>query len=325
MNDPNIETIMSQYRNATDCQSCAYQVTGDVNYVNYGPNRAARWIPDVDHNHPISIEFALDTKCNAACLSCSDSFSSLWQEQNKKFNIKTAADYPDPQNDQKVVDDLFDRFDLSHVNFINFLGGEPLISKANLLVMERLIKSGLSQNISLQITTNGSTRLTDRQSELLDCFKDVRFSYSLDGIGDRFHYLRYPLQWKKAESVIADTRKNEKFLFIVNVTINPLNAFYLDEIKNWANDYFKDDPRLKKITMTPNIGVMSLESLPLAAVEYLCEKHAGDNFLIRHFKKGQAPRPKFLEHLRVWDQRRNLDWKQTFPAAVPFFKKYLEA
>ena len=325
VNGPDTAKIMSEFQTATDCQRCAFQVSGDFNHVNYGPSRAARRIPDVDHTHPIYVEFALDNKCNAACLSCTDSFSTLWQEQNKKFNIKTAADYPDPQDDQKLANDLFDKFNLSYLTYINFMGGEPLISKANLLVMDRLVESGLSQNISLQITTNGSTRLTDRQSELLACFKDVRFSYSIDGIGDRFHYLRYPLQWKKAELVIDDTRKKEKIKssFIVNMTVNPLNAFYVDEVVDWANGYFRDDPTLK-ITITPCNGVMDLKSLPPDAVEYLCEKHAGDRYLTDHFRKGKTPRPQFLEHLRVWDQRRNLDWKETFPAAVPFFEKYLE-
>jgi organic radical activating enzyme len=325
MNDPNIETIMSQWHNATDCQRCLYHVSNDVNHVAYGPNRAARRIPDVDHTHPVSIEFTIDNKCNAACLSCNDSYSSLWQEQNKKFNIKTAADYPDPQDDQKVVDDLFDRFNLSHAEDINFLGGEPLISKANLLVMERLVESGLSQNIQLTLTTNGSTSLTIRQTELLACFKNVKFSYSIDGIGDRFHYLRYPLQWKKIESVIDDTRKNEKIKssFHFCMTLNPLNAFYVDELVDWANVYFKDDPRFH-ININPCIGVMDLKSLPPDAVEYLCEKHAGYDYLTDHFQKGKIPSSHFLEHLRVWDQRRNLDWRQTFPAAVPFFEKYLE-
>ena len=326
MNDPKIDTIMSQYQNATDCQLCSYHVSGDVNYGSYGPNRAVRRIPDVDHTHPVSIEFSLDRKCNAACLMCSDSFSTLWQEQNKKFNIKTAADYPDPQDDQKVVDDLFDRFNLSHVEDINFLGGEPLISKTNLLVMDRLIKLGISQNIQLTLTTNGSTSLTDRQTELLACFKNVKFSYSIDGVESRFHYLRYPLQWKKIVSVIDDTRRNEKIKssFHFCMTLNPLNAFYVDELVDWANGYFKDDPRFH-ININPCVGVMDLKSLPSDAVEYLCEKHAGYDYLTNHFRKGKTPSLQFLEHLRVWDQRRNLDWKQTFPAAVPFFEKYLEA
>ena len=108
------------------------------------------------------------------------------------------------------------------------------------------------------------------------------------------------------------------------MTLNPLNAFYVDELVDWANGYFKDDPRFH-ININPCVGVMDLKSLPSDAVEYLCEKHAGYDYLTDHFKKGKTPSLQFLEHLRVWDQRRNLDWKQTFPAAVPFFEKYLEA
>jgi hypothetical protein len=69
---------------------------------------------------------------------------------------------------------------------------------------------------------------------------------------------------------------------------------------------------------------MSLNSLPTDAVEHLVDKHANDQSLADQFRIGVGPSPEFFEHLRVWDQRRNLDWKQTFPAAVPFFEKYLE-
>jgi sulfatase maturation enzyme AslB (radical SAM superfamily) len=324
--DPGYDKKFSQFHNLTDCQRCLYKVSGDVNHFDYSPNKAARRIPDVDHTHPVYAELSIDNECNAACLSCNDSFSSLWEKQNKKYNIKTAADYPDPQDAQQVVDDLFNQFNFCHLTEVNFFGGEPLISKTTGLVLNRFIDLGLSQNIQLTLTTNGSTRLTDHQTELLTCFKNVKFVYSIDGIGDRFHYLRYPLQWKKTESVIDDTRKKEKIKsssFIVSMTLNPLNAFYVDELLDWANGNFRDDPRFH-ISINPCVGIMDLTSLPPDAVEYLCKKHAGNDYLINHFRKGRAPRPQFLEHLRVWDQRRNLDWKQTFPAAVPFFEKYLE-
>ena len=324
--DPEFDKKFSQYHTATECNNCLFFVRGNVEDFNYPRNKAERMIPDVAHTYPVYAELCMDNKCNAACLNCSDSFSTLWEEQNKKFNIKTAHDYPDPQNDQEVSNELFNKFDFSHLTFLNFMGGEPLISKANLLVLERLIDMGISQNIQLQFTTNGSTRLTDYQSELIACFKDVIFSYSIDSIGDRFHYLRYPLKWEKIELVIDAVRKNEKIKssFIINMTVNPLNAFYVDEVKNWANEYFNGDTRFVKISTPPCNGIMSLESLPGDAVEYLCEKHADDHYLIDHFRTGTSPTPQFLEHLKVWDQRRNLNWQQTFPAAVPFFKKYLE-
>lgn len=326
-NDPDYDKKFSQFHAATECYQCLYKVRGDVNQFDYSPNKAARQIPDVDHTHPVYAELSIDNKCNAACLSCSDSFSTLWEKQNKKFNIKTAADYPDPQDAQKVVDDLFNQFNFSHLTEVNFFGGEPLICKTTGLVLNRFIDLGLSQNIQLTLITNGSTRLTDHQTELLTCFKNVKFVYSIDGVGDRFHYLRYPLQWEKIELVIDNARKNKKIKFSsfgVSMTLNPLNAFYIDEVEDWANGYFKNDPRFKKLSTPPCVGVMDLKSLPPAAVEYLCKKHSNNSYLINQFKNGRGPSLQFLEHLRVWDQRRNLNWKETFPAAVPFFEKYLE-
>lgn len=323
------EQRFDEYHKRSKCYNCLYYVNNDTSSRNYPPNRASRLIGDVDHTHPVYAELSIDNKCNAACMSCTDSFSSMWAEQNKKFNIKTEDDYPDPQNDSLVVDKLFDKFNFSYLTELNFLGGEPLISKANLLVMERLIEQGIAKNVGLLFTTNGSTQVTDHYIEVLSHFRKVTFSYSIDGIGDRFHYLRYPLKWEKLQSVIDSTRQITQIKdlkFIVNMTVSALSVFYIDEVVHWALDYFNNDPRLLNVHTPPCTDIMSLSALPKEANIYLREKYKNlprvCNMFNTNIENSQAI-DKLISHLTLWDKNRKLSWEDTFPEAVEFYKKYL--
>jgi hypothetical protein len=299
-------------------------VSGDVNNPNYPPTRSKQIIPDVDHTHPVYAELSIDNKCNAACLSCTDSFSSLWAEQNKKFNIKTVDDYPDPQDDALVASELVNKFDFSHLTELNFLGGEPLISHANFLVIEHLVGAGYASNIELLFTTNGSTKLTTRQRDLFGQFKKVTFSYSIDGIGDRFYYLRYPLKWEKLLSSI-ESIANTDINIVVNMTVSALSSFYIDEVKNWTNEYFKNNPRFINFHTPLCNDIMSLNALPQEAKDFLRTKHSSDNQLTQAFTGGtnEMAVKQFLQHLRTWDQNRVLDWTKVFPEATAFYAEYM--
>lgn len=328
--DVNFNQEFLKYRSQTTCMSCLHYVNRDISNKNYPPRRALSIVPDNEHTFPTYVELSIDNKCNAACMSCTDSYSSLWEAQNKKFNIKTADDYPDPQDNEQVVEDLFNKFNFKYLTDLNFLGGEPLISRANFLVIERLIDLEIAQNVSVMFTTNGSTRLTDEQINLLGKFKQVNFSYSVDGIEDKFHYLRYPLKWEKLLSVIEYTKNINSINNLgiaINVTVNALSAFYLDEIESWANEIFKNDSRFFNLNFAPCQDIMSLSALPAEAKAYLKQKYSANPqlanmFVLKQQSDSQAIKT-FLGHLSFWDGNRNLDWKSVFPAAVPFYSSYL--
>lgn len=328
INNDNFEDEFLKYRSKKTCYDCLQYVNGDITDINYYPNRALTNVPDNTHTYPTYAELAIDTKCNAACLSCNDSLSSLWASQNIKFNIKTEDYYPDPQNDNQVVEDLFNKFNFKYLTDLNFLGGEPLISKANFLVIERLVELGIANNVSVVFTTNGSTKLTDYQIKLLTHFRRVVFTYSVDGVEDRFHYLRYPLKWKKLLSVIESTKNINsipRLKVIINTTVNSLNAFYLDEIETWFNNYFEGDPYFLNLHYSLCQRTMSLEALPKEANIYLKQKYASNPRLSRMFNNEFTQThavETLLNYLELWDHNRKLDWKKTFPDAVPFYEKY---
>jgi molybdenum cofactor biosynthesis enzyme MoaA len=307
----NFNKVLENYRLRTHCTECNSFSNGDP--IRYPPNRSKRIVPDSDHTYPVYVEFSIDNKCNAACLSCSDGFSSLWEKQNVKFNIKSKDDYPDPQNDQAVVDEIFRAFDFSYLKLINFLGGEPLISETTWLVLEQLRKLNLANHIEIIFTTNGSVVPKDSQLELLVQFKKVTFQFSIDGLDEQSYYLRYPLRWEKVNQNFNLLNENKNFIVSVNTTVSSLNAFYLDQLQSWVND--------TQWTLAECNGILSIQSLPNSALDFLKNKYQSDPKIsaIFHKIKTNKSTSDLIDYLKLWDQNRNLDWKTIFPLAVPYF------
>ncbi len=312
---PEYATTNTQYHSQDKCTGCLYFVRNDITNPNYPPHYAKRIINDCDHTDPVYLELSIDVRCNAACLSCNDSFSSFWMEQNKKFNIKIADDYPDLQDDDAVVDKLFANFRFDHLRVLNFLGGEPMISNTTKHVLKRLVQQNIAPQVDVVITTNGSVSVSDEFASLFKEFRKVTFSLSLDGIESRFEYLRYPLKWQKISRTLDTVQNLPNAKIIVNTTVNPLNIFYMDELTQWLNTHL---PSTELHTPLCN-GIMSLAALPAESNVYL--KTILDNdFLLRALpaRTNHQAVQELLTYLNTWDQRRNTNWKLTFPRAVEF-------
>jgi hypothetical protein len=239
----------------------------------------------------------------------------MWAEQNIQFGIKNKNAYPDPQDDELVVEMLFKKFNWSYITGINFMGGEPLISKTVTLVMERLINMKIASNVTLWFTTNGSTLITGRQRDLFLQFKELNFSYSIDGIGDQFHYLRYPLSWEKLQRSVDSAKELGKHVPVnvgVNMTVGALNIFSVDQVQEWAKTLTSN------ITIPTCNGVLGTMALPGSAREMLRKKYSYWPELVNRLRGTYSPVAKneLLDWLNMWDQRRGLDWRKVFPEAA---------
>jgi MoaA/NifB/PqqE/SkfB family radical SAM enzyme len=116
---------------------------------------------------------------------------------------------------------------------IEFYGGEPLLDIPTLSLLQKLIDSGQSKNITLFYNTNCMVTPTPQQYQLWDQFKSIEFNFSIDDIQERFAYNRHPGVWTEALANIESIRSHDwsiptKFLAIC--TVSNLNIFYLPEL-----------------------------------------------------------------------------------------------
>ena len=179
-----------------------------------------------------TVSYKVDTStiCNATCVTCGSVSSSAWQQLEKKnkktvFNIKQSMD-------ESTVAKLIN-YDTAVS--INFRGGEPLLSKTNFVVLEQLIKHN-NTDCFLSFTTNGSITPDRHQLSLLKQFKNLDFSFSIDGVGKVFEYIRYPLTWNKLLENI-DFCKQHSIPISASYTISNLNILYHKETTQWFKDH----------------------------------------------------------------------------------------
>lgn len=187
---------------------------------------------------PTQMNLMTSNKCNLRCRICRASSSvtfnaegRVYEERLKRKTIYTSSTPKPELFSTEQIDEIY-RLS-NNLQRIEFYGGEPLLDDPTLILLERLVKSDRSKNIVLFYNTNGTVKPTKQQFELWSQFKGVEFNFSIDDIGDRFTYNRYPGRWQDVLETLRVVKTHPwtvptKFLSIC--TVGALNVFYLPEI-----------------------------------------------------------------------------------------------
>lgn len=203
--------------------------------------KSGELIPFLDQGYkkgPKQLNLMVGNLCNLKCRICNAASSSTWNSEGKaheqKFKIKTiyttlykkSIAFSDQQ-----IDDIIAMS--SEIERIEFYGGEPLLDRPTLRLLEYLVTTGQSKKITLFYNTNGTITPTEKQLELWAHFELIEFNFSIDDIDHRYHYNRHPAHWEDLETNIKFIQSrpggiNVKCFAIC--TIGILNVFYLPEI-----------------------------------------------------------------------------------------------
>lgn len=144
------------------------------------------------------LDFRFSNRCNQACITCGHSLSSSWYDLQSKLTAPPQQPkFIEPKDDNiayKMIDD-----NLDSVTHIYFAGGEPMLSKFHWYTLEKLVESGRSMEVDLVYSSNCSV-LTYHGKNVLEYwknFKNVMMMASIDEVGDRFNYIRWPGDWER--------------------------------------------------------------------------------------------------------------------------------
>lgn len=148
---------------------------------------------------PLVLDLRVGNKCNLKCQSCFPDLSNgvnddrvMLNKQNSKINFAIN------KNGKSLLNAGFDLNQLKDIlpNIIELklIGGEPLISPSALDLIKYIDDKKLSKNISLKFHTNLTT-FNSMFIELLSNFKSVTITLSMDGVGKKNNYLRFPSKW----------------------------------------------------------------------------------------------------------------------------------
>jgi organic radical activating enzyme len=285
------------------CANCNFQENSKLRKT--FRNHSFDWVPeDADLGDACYLEIQTDNTCNGGCIICGPWHSSYWQSELKQFSIKPAQD---------PIDKILSFIDIQKTRKILFLGGEPFLTDADTRVLSMIKHPEL---VDVNYTTNGSIYPSDNRIKLWSQLKSVWINFSIDGINDRFDYIRYPLKWSQVEKNIVRMLNElpENVRFKSNHTVNMLNLYYYDEFKHWHSRVMTSSKRLFDFTFNPCSGTLSPRQVPGKLFDMLLDKYGKDSKVIRTIDdNNQNDQTELLTYLSELDTRRGLDWRQVFP------------
>lgn len=260
------------------------------------------------------------TVCNFKCRSCNSAQSSQWAQED----LAHESDPLKVQALHQIIDDTkwFDRdaafsrlvFDaIPKLEFLDIYGGEPLMTKQFKLLISESIKSGSAGNQRLHFNTNGSI-FPENLVPMMERFKEVTISLSIDDVRERFETIRGG-SWSEVEANVDRflALPRDRFKVSLLVTVSNLNAFYLDELIEWAED--KGVPATFQTLADPKYLKFDLITRELR--DRLIEKFTGhpENFLAKIVaelqKSPAADVTEWKKQMKKLDQRRGQDLNLT--------------
>lgn len=249
------------------------------------------------------LELQIDNTCNGGCIICGPYNSSYWSNELKQFPIKSAED---------PIDKILSFVDIQKTRGILFLGGEPFLSDVDERLLS-LIKN--PELVSVQYTTNGSIYPSQKRIDLWSRLRNVRINFSLDGVGSKFNYIRYPLIWDRVEENIIRMQQElpRNVVFKSNHVVNILNLYYHDEFEKWYNS-LSVSPRFGEFTFTPCEEILSPKRIPTKLFNLIAQKYSPDSKVMKVIvDRDTNDQTRLLNYLSQLDNRRGLDWRKVFP------------
>lgn len=186
---------------------------------------------------PLFVELRPGDLCNLKCVSCQPTYSSSLQHEldripDPKFRLEFHPHYH-PATREWWRSETFRqtlRELLPRVRRMNVTGGEVTLIERQAHLLEAIVETGHAAHVTLSLFTNG-TRFDPDFIALLSRFERVRLSLSIDHVGARFEYIRYPGSWPHVE---ANLRRygslDDRFELVFMPTISALNVVTLDEL-----------------------------------------------------------------------------------------------
>ena len=315
----------------------------------------------LDGTLPVDIPYfdlRLGNLCQLKCIMCSPHDSSAWikewkiqypkyktveLKQDQSWNIDFNYTW---YQKGTFLEDM--RSSANNIRELYFAGGEPLLIPEHYKILEFMVETGAAHNCILRYNSNG-LELPEKLFELWNHFKQVKFNFSVDAVGERNDYIRYPSKW---QNVVANLERLDDTP--ANITVNIacavqlLNVLNVPELVHW-----KESKNFKKINLPPygagligthlvylpsylNVRVLPkhLKDKVVKHVDYFCSRRTSDQeFMTNPYgvKRWQGlvqymiaedwtnKLPMLEDYLTTTDAQRGTDFTKTFPELATLF------
>lgn len=201
---------------------------------------------------PKNIDIRWKNTCQLRCGYCNSEWSSAYALWEGKTERVSAIDW------QRDVLDYIAR-DKTSIEVANFLGGEPLLLKDNIELIDYIDTS-----IHASIVTN----LAAKNIHVLPVYQKLinrkaSWLVSLEATGNKYEYIRRNAKWETTKSNYENLKLNEYSSKGCHMTYCIMSAFSLVEVFDWL---YEHDPNPNNNHTFPSIllgpGQFAIHSFP---------------------------------------------------------------
>ena len=246
-----------------ECTKCVEQESRGYKSMRSTANKEINY-NSTDENGDVStmpntMELHYGNVCNLKCRMCSQNYSNQVGKElleignsdpeflqwvikqsgnvnNWTNNLSVEYTWFENEKNKKKLNDFIDK----NISQLTVIGGEPTIIPEFYELFEHCDKNGTLGKKQFTIVTN-LTNTNHNMTKWLPKLKNWTIWASLDGIGARTEYIRYPSNFEKIKEnlnfykSILRQHKNGKIVF--SPAIQLLNIDQLDEMLEWFIDF----------------------------------------------------------------------------------------
>jgi organic radical activating enzyme len=296
------------------CSGCSYREQNGQQGANKSGFNKLYGITPYEQSGPHFMTIRLDTTCNLACVTCGPNHSTKWRlETGEKQFVR-------PQEEETRR--IFRNMDLSNLKMVHILGGEPMLSTLNTVILEELLPN--AKSITVWYDTNGTQRPSSKVIELWNQFDKIHLKFSIDGIGKTLEYLRWPAVWEDVAETLEWYRQNmeENHHFSLRPAIGFLNMHSMRDLMQWHKSKFSltKDRKPIKMEFNPVYGLYTAYNMDQKMIDDARSLYRKDPRMMRIIPR-IAAEPKIEEirsRLDALDAKRGTDWRTQLPHLVEY-------
>jgi MoaA/NifB/PqqE/SkfB family radical SAM enzyme len=267
------------------------------------------------------LDINIDYTCNLACVTCGPNLSTTWRNELKIKGVDVRPDL------DQFIDNYLKDLDFSQLKEIRFWGGEPFLTNTHKKILEFIATRADTSSIKLMYNTNGTRIIDNDIKQLIEKFKFARISFSIDAIGDKFEYIRYPAKWKEVEENLMWWKNNlpHNSMLSLTVTASLLNVLDLNSVFDWHAQNFSQskfgDPI--EIYVHQAFGIYGLESMPadmiqeLQSIKNYCQPWIQN---LPQLGTKITNLPQIKSEIKNNDTRRSIDLAEVLPQVAKFIQ-----
>lgn len=266
-----------------------------------------------------NFEMTFGNLCNLACRICFPLYSSKWATEKRKIDGKKYPIYTWHQ-DKDVMQEIYDI--IKKVERITIVGGEPFLIEINehSEFLKHLIDIDQAKNITLHYVTNGTNYPTPELLIFFKSFKKIDIQLSIDDIGERFEYNRWPAKWSKVYSNIKKyqtlKKENKNINLSISLTISAFTIYYVDDFVLWCLKEKLPFPYFNQLTYSiyNRASVFKKETKNIIRKKLLSSKSKKIKNLVSWLDQSDDSGNfgKFEEQVQLIDKMRKQNFTKTF-------------